>query len=245
MKKYIALFLSAILCACSVEALPCHASHFDAHKIYLNYENAPEGTAYIDVLAQIESDSEFYSDFNAVPKREIEVKTVDHEAVYETLEIDENSQIATYCEDGFVSLSLHSTEVTEVILFPESTHNYHSYNYRFRGQFVISCYAEDLYIQYKPFKIAYVSENGEILQITEPTKGEVYTRSSPFEQGGEPWTFKSNGTEAYYITPYNSPTSSVLYIGGYFALFIFLPLLLIALVIIAIVKLIVNHSSIW
>lgn len=184
MKRFFRILLAVMVCGCILMPLSCHALHFDPSQLNLEFQNAPEGTAYIDVLAKLDSDDASYTDFNVAPVRLVDKCIVDGttQYVYETLAIDENSEIAKYCENGYVSLSIHSEEVEKLVLM--KSYGYDSDVLHF------NCHAEELYEKYGAFKIAYVGENGEVLQITEKTR-RAYSPS-------EPYAFVANGDDAVY-----------------------------------------------
>ena len=118
-------------------------------------KQVPEGTAYVDILCKIDSSDETYTDFNVVPQN----LTVRYDGMLLTdgdqFEIDENSEIAKYNDDGYMSLSLHSTDVWFYDL-----HNGAS------NRLLLNCSVNDLYKKYKGFKLAYVGEHGEVLGVT-------------------------------------------------------------------------------
>lgn len=91
----------------------------------LTFSNAPEGTAYLDILIKLPENSEDYVDFaewKECPKILIDVRevteAVDHgngnfsektkrEPIYEDVNITFDSDIVKYSEDGYISLSAH------------------------------------------------------------------------------------------------------------------------------------------
>lgn len=91
----------------------------------INIENAPEGTAYLDILVKIKPSSKTYVDFAELEmppkivtewieetytvqdkdgKEEIRTK---YEPVWKELNITPDSEIAQFSENGYVSLSVH------------------------------------------------------------------------------------------------------------------------------------------
>jgi len=120
----------------------------------INYRNAPEGTAYVDVLGKIDSSDEDYTDFNVVPQmlfREDGMVL----GYADSLDIDENSEIAKYNDDGYMSLSVHSKDF-----------RYLDTNGDGSCRIVLNCSIKDLYKAPGKFKLAYVGKHGEILGVT-------------------------------------------------------------------------------
>ena len=130
----------------------------DRSRLDINYCNAPEGTAYVDILGKIDSSDEDYTDFNAVPQ-DLIIRSADYAlADGEPLDIDENSEIAKYNENGYMSLSIHSTDVT-----------FFDLNNNSPAQLVLGCRVPELYKEYGKFRLAYVGEHGEVLGVTKKT----------------------------------------------------------------------------
>jgi hypothetical protein len=132
----------------------------DRSRLDINYYNAPEGTAYVDILGKIDSSDENYTEFNsnAVPQNLI-IRSADYAlSDGEPLDIDENSEIAKYNEDGYMSLSIHSADVT-----------FFDLNNNSPAQLVLGCRVPELYKEYGKFRLAYVGEHGEVLGVTKKT----------------------------------------------------------------------------
>ena len=199
MKRFLLVLLITAVCFVSLIPLTCYALDYDPCKIHLEYQNAPEGTAYIDVLAQISDTDEAYTDFNAAPKRLTDKSVVNGntEFIYNMLDIDENSEIAKYNDDGYVSLSIHSKEIRELLILKD---------YGYESDYLeLDCYADDLYGKYGTFKIAYISENGEILKITGKA-GRDYSAS-------EPYALVANGDNVVYRSYGISPILKILFVA--------------------------------
>lgn len=174
MKRIFIILTSIILCLFLCHPLTCFALDFDDRTIHLDYQNAPDGTAYIDVLIKARKIDDVYTDFNVAPQRLVDKPVINGttQPIYETLNINENSDITKYNKKGFVSLSLHSKEVSEFKI--EKSYGYES------DSLNLNCSAEGLYEKYGKFKIAYVSENGEVLKVINISKKD-YSIKSPFE----------------------------------------------------------------
>lgn len=123
----------------------------------IGYRNAPKGTVYVDVLGKIDSSDETYTDFNVAPQ-EIENGNntkYDYLTDGEPLDIDENSEIAQYNEDGYMSLSIHSTDVRLYDLDGDGC-----------DRLILNWNGSDFYKKYGKYKLAYVGEHGEVLGVT-------------------------------------------------------------------------------
>ena len=69
--------------------------------VSIDEQSIPENTAYIDFLMPIPTEDEAYVDFN--------------EANGELYGISQDSEIATYCEDGFVSYTFHISDAYSIL----------------------------------------------------------------------------------------------------------------------------------
>lgn len=159
MKRICIILSLTLMCLFFCCPLTCFALDFDPRQIHLEYQNAPNGTAYIDVLARISETDDSWTAFNVAPSRLVDKSNVsgNTEFIYETLNINENSDIAKYNEDGFVSLTIHSKEIKEFQILK-------AYGYE-ADLLILDCFADDLYEKYDNFKIAYVNKNGNILKV--------------------------------------------------------------------------------
>lgn len=172
MKRFYLVLSLSIICLFCCPPFTCFALDFDPRQVQLEYQNAPDGTAYIDVLAKISESDDVYTDFNVAPKRLVDKAVVNGNTkfIYETLNINESSDITKYNEDGFVSLSLHSKEVKGLEILK-------SYGYE-SDCLILDCFADDLYAKYRNIKIAYVREDGEILKVIDVSNRD-YSNSDP------------------------------------------------------------------
>jgi energy-coupling factor transporter transmembrane protein EcfT len=127
-------------------------SKFD---IKIGYRNAPEGTVYVDVLGKIDSSDETYTDFNVVPQNLIFRNDGAVVTDGDPLDIDENSEIARYNEDGYMSLSIHSTDVRLYDLDGDGC-----------DRLILNWNGSGFYKKYGKYKLAYVGEHGEVIGVT-------------------------------------------------------------------------------
>ena len=200
LKKCIAALMTSAGLICTAPII-CHAVHspiFDEHIIELEYNDAPEGTAYLDVLVRMDKSDEHYSYFNQAPKTAVDKKVINGNTqyVYEELPIDENSEIAQYNNDGFISLTIHSDKVNSFELL--KAHGYGA------DYIKLNCFADELYNDFgnaEGFRLAYVSDKGEVLMTT---------KSVPVTYGSdEPYAFVANGVDAQYRSCSSDPLGNV------------------------------------
>ena len=182
----------------------------------ISVENAPENTAYVDILVKLPENSEYYVDFaewEEPPKKLIGYEEVTRpvyngkleptsktrtytEPVYEELSITPDSEIARLNADGFVSLSIHYANS--------------------KGFSGTSLYLDHGWIndireikkRYGKFKAAYVDENGNVLGITKASR----TRYEP----QEPSSFSADGDKLVFTKWGVSPPVLVLMFVSFF-----------------------------
>lgn len=127
----------------------------------LSFKNAPENTAYIDLLVEMDTDDSVYVPFTEPPRKRTRTSP-DGSAVYETLNIDESSAVTTLNDGGLVSFSLHYSESTGVLILNNGSMLFTTRNYFMPIPGVPD---EDARI-----KAAYVDKNGDVLGITDVAK---------------------------------------------------------------------------
>ncbi len=175
-----------------------------------SFKNAPEGTAYIDLLVKLPESSEDYVDFNeagGAPKKFLGFKRDYYDefkgrekvqryieyADYKQLNITPESGIATLNDDGYVSLSVHYKGCE-------------GFSYRFyehECRIVLSgspdtpggtaAYSDNFAMiakRYGDFKAAYIGENGEVLKVTKPAKIKHWNGMSEISANGDKLTFR-------------------------------------------------------
>lgn len=127
----------------------------------LVFNNAPEGTAYIDPLVKLDESDERYVGFTSPPQILVNIHTEfdngeDWEFRY--LNVTEESEIARLRRDGFVSLSLHCAEHASV-----------QFNAEKRSYLVLGGNTDinEIFESLGGFRAAYVDENGNVLGVTE------------------------------------------------------------------------------
>lgn len=185
MKKFIAVIYAVVLVFISIFPLNSYALHFDSGYIDLEWSNAPENTAYIDILIKMDTEDENYVDFTVPPKKMTE-KYLENGTTkfrYEDMSIDKNSEIAQFNDDGWVSLSLHhksSGGITEIynrmVLCLNCYHDKDGIKSKYD---VERCDILTISKNYGKFKCAYVDENGNVLGITDKSK-KSYSMSNPY-----------------------------------------------------------------
>ncbi|MDE6728918.1 MAG: hypothetical protein K2J80_13440 [Oscillospiraceae bacterium] len=132
----------------------------------LIFNNAPEGTVYIDPLVKLDADDEHYGEFAAPPMKLVFVSTEEYDTPdwewQECPNVNESSGIARLRENGFVSLSLHYVP-RGVVIFDGNERTYLEFYERSDDENV-----DRIFDRYGGFRAAYVDENGNVLGITEP-----------------------------------------------------------------------------
>ncbi|MBD5114931.1 MAG: hypothetical protein HDT46_06955 [Ruminococcaceae bacterium] len=181
MKKILcSAFVFLILFLC-IPTSKIYALDFDPYRFMLGFENAPEGTVYIDVLIKMDTDDENYVLFTVPPKRLLReyIENGNTQWEYENLNIDSDSEIAKFNSDGYISMSLHYRYVSELEILDNKNsldniyENVPSLLKLDGGEKV-----EELNKRYGDFKAAYVDENGKVLGIT------VVSRTKYNHKGG-------------------------------------------------------------
>ena len=154
-KIALSIILEFIMIFCNVSYT--YALDFALDMIHICADNAPENTAYIDILAPLDKESNDYKDFRNPSLYYSENKP---------LFIDEDSQIAEYNDNGYCSLSIHTEYVKQVEV----------YNSRC---IYLTEKVDSIYEKFKDFRAVYVDENGNILKITD-TFSVTYSSKAPY-----------------------------------------------------------------
>lgn len=158
MKKTAKLLICALtVVISSVMTLDVFATDFDTagFDTYYISENAPQGTVYVDILARIDTDDENYTDFNVGLNIEIG-RDESGSTVMGELDITSESEIVTFDEDSYVSLSFHHKQMEHMVI--EEGRIYANLNTEY--DMVSACK------DYKKFKAAYVDSKGNVLGVT-------------------------------------------------------------------------------
>ena len=200
MKRYIDFFhIKTILIAAIIifpivfiaMLLSGWSEEFGDYEPQITFENAPENTAYVDILVRLPEGSKDYAEFNVwenVPTRLVQMEVsgavrddTDRlteqtltESVYVELSITPDSEIAKLNDDGYVSLSIHYAGCKGI----SASQLY--LDYRTRGSEITA-----INRRYGSFKAAYVDEDGKVLGITNTAR----TRYDP----KEPSSFSVSG----------------------------------------------------
>ncbi len=134
------------------------------HMPELIFENAPEGTVYIDPLIKLDPNDDNYVLFATGPHKivPIDIGESDADYEYEWLGVDKNSEITRYCEDGYISLSLHLALSSGVVISGHDTVFLEFYAWTKDNR------ADRLFEHFGGFRAAYVDEYGNVLGVTEP-----------------------------------------------------------------------------
>lgn len=165
------------------------------HYPELKFNNAPEGTAYIDPLVKLGESDEHYAYFTSPPQFLVNThseydNTEDWEFGY--LNVTEESQIARLRRDGFVSLSLHYTPHANVQFNAKKE----SYLVFYGAE--VSDNINEIFEKYGGLRAAYVDENGNVLGVTDRAV-RVYDNTLPSTliADGSTLTLVVNGLPAW------------------------------------------------
>lgn len=169
MKKILSCAFVFLILLLFIPTSKIYALDFCPWHIELSFENAPEGTVYIDLLIKMDKDDENYVEFTAPPKRLIREyeENGNTQREFENLNIDSESEISKLSSNGYISMSLHYKYVSELEILDNKNSEQNIYKntpsslYLREGEKIV-----DLHKRYGSFKAAYVDENGSVLGIT-------------------------------------------------------------------------------
>ena len=197
-RRIIPILTAVILSLCL--ALPASAYDVDYGKVSISIANAPEGTAYVELLVpifdipekhfktheyKVDLTQTYYSGKDETLGNGYTVSDRRLRDDKKELTIDTDSEIAKYVdEDGYVSLLAHTDLVNDYTVYEKYSNEalvsrnctmylsgYDSYRIESSGY----CYGVDLnYLEDKfgKIKAAYVDENGHILGVTSAYKAD-------------------------------------------------------------------------
>ena len=134
---------------------------YDRSMLSIEYENAPKETAYVDILVQMNREDPAYVDFTQPPQHFVREYTDENGAwqcEYVNLPITEESEIAKWNENGYVSLTLHHKAVEALRTGKNDSLNIDGY------------FLEDIYKRYGIVRVAYVDDEGNVLKVTDKSK---------------------------------------------------------------------------
>lgn len=183
MKYYVDFFRIKVILIIAIIVLPIvfgvmfintfTMADFGDYEPRITYENAPENTAYVDILVRLPEGSENYVNFArwTYPPQKSDA----------ALSITPDSEIARLNEDGYVSLSVHYRGCTG---FSDNAYLLLS------EKMTIT----DIKKRYGSFKAAFVDENGNVLGITKASRTRYNTkRPSSFSVSGDTLIFTEWG----------------------------------------------------
>lgn len=136
-------------------------SDYDRSMLRIDYKNAPKETAYVDILVQMNREDPAYVDFTQPPQHFVREYTDENGAwqcEYVNLPITEESEIAKWNEEGYVSLTLHHKAVEALRTGKNDSLNIDGY------------FLEDIYKRYGKVRVAYVDDEGNVLKVTDKSK---------------------------------------------------------------------------
>lgn len=135
--------------------------HYDRSVLSIGCMNAPEQTAYVDILIKMDSKDPDYVEFTQPPQRfvrEYRDENGNRQDEYADLPITAESEIAKWNENGYVSLTLHHKAV-------EALRTGKNDSLKIDGYFL-----EDIYKRYGKVRVAYVDDEGNVLKVTDKSK---------------------------------------------------------------------------
>ena len=184
MKKRLGCFLTALLCivlfmAGTTGCTVLKTEHHFQDTVQITAQNVPTGTYYADLLVKL-------------PEKD-RLRVADTGVRLEGTDITENSEIFRYQTDGYVSASLHYG-YAEQISFPEHPNeNLLETDIRFSGNTKDGRFSRGKYFTQIPsFRIAYVSQDGRVLGVTDPAE----KRTHMLDLQGV--SFRTDGKAAHY-----------------------------------------------
>lgn len=203
MKKLTAVVLAAVTTFMSIFPLDAFALDFDPYMTELEWNNAPENTAYIDILMKMDTDDENYVDFTVPPKKMTEryIENGTTKFRYEDMPIDKDSEIAQFNGDGWVSLSLHHKGSGGIVIWNNPVLYLDCYDdndgWKQKSERTY-CNIVTISRDYGRFKCAYVDENGNVLGITGKSR-KSYDMSEPYAiiADGDNVTFRIFGMSPF------------------------------------------------
>ena len=225
-----ALAAAVMMIAC---AMPAFAREIDTTKAYLEINNAPEGTAMIEILvpAAHAGDSLCETQDFTVKKETSRYKTVQRyynltDKENQDIVIGKDSEIAQYNDDdGYFSICAHTDSVKEIKLYVSTYDDDESKTER-------KCllYLQDSAKNGKPsvdikelekmfgkFKAAYIDEKGNILGVTEVFE---------VAYADEDYAFKADGNKLTLVmNNYAETVKSTLLVNFGFPVIIFIAVL--------------------
>lgn len=193
MKKVNKTIISIVSALVLMLSLPITAFALDIDTYYaeIEFTNAPEGTAYMDILVKMDESDENYTEFTCPPR----YKKNDYlETEYKYLQIDKDSEIATLNDDGYISLSLHYKDA-EFMTVNKVAGYRSTFSLLYDPQTKVDFW--ELRSVYGDFKAAYVDENGNVLGITGVAEI-TYERYTAYEfmADGDDLTLRAPGHSA-------------------------------------------------
>ncbi|MBP0966542.1 MAG: hypothetical protein J5722_02810 [Oscillospiraceae bacterium] len=213
MKKRLSAFGIVLLCyllfmAGTTGCTVLKTEHPFSDVAEITAQHVPEGTYYTDLLVQL-------------PEKD-RLRVADTGVRLAGTDLTEDSEIFRYCQDNYVSASLHYG-YAESFVFPEQQNpqllctELHLSGDTKDGRFSKGKFFLDI----PSFRIAYVSQDGKVLGVTNPAVAEP--RLTPFQ--GIPFTADGSSAQYSYTTGENwSPVPILLFAELLLLLILVLPI---------------------
>ena len=172
MKKRVKAFIAVIftvLCCVSGGMSAYAMTPVEPNVIIIGYNNAPEGTAFIDILFKNRKNDKYRLADGEEPLCKLSVRG-ENETGFRELALGRDCGIARY-NDGYSSFFFNKKTSVTVDC---------SANYVFIEITGGGAQNRDLFNYYKEFKVAYCDENGNVLGVTDAVKAEKNKNTSEY-----------------------------------------------------------------
>ena len=175
-KTFIVLFLAAFMCIFG--CMTVFAWDHDETWMKVRFQNAPEGTAYVDLLLKDNDNDSTAVDYNEeYEKYMLELGRVS---------LKRECGLAKYNEDGYTSMTLRHN----FVVYYDTRSNEASYEY-------MKMKTHEIFNQHRYVKLAYCDRDGNVIKVTDEIKVPSNNFASPvmywFSGDGEKLSFKFGG----------------------------------------------------
>ena len=230
-QRIIPILTAVILSVCL--ALPASAYDVDYGSITINVDNAPNGTAYVDILVP---ESDIPSEHSTTHDYEVSVSNKSDSNSGETkLNITADSEISKYTADGYVSLMAHTNMVYSCSSDRKDKNGDYicvscsvllTGSYAHQNQSGFSSGVDLMYLddKFSDMKAAYIDEKGNVLAVT-----------SAYSTGhGKPYGFRVDGDSLKLVLDDHESNGWVFIASA--SLFVVIPILCVAILIIIVFR---------
>ena len=199
-KTFIALFFAAFICIYG--CMTAFAWDHDETWMGVKFQNALEGTAYVDLLLKDNGNDSTAVDYNEEYEKYMLGLGEDR------VSLKRGCGLAKYNEDGYTSMTLRHN----FVVFYDTYSDEASYDH-------MKMKTRDIFNQHRYVKLAYCDRDGNVIKVTDEIKVPYNSFTYPvmywFSGDGERLSFKFGGVNQY------QPWSDILIICVPIALLIF------------------------